>query len=185
MVAHFNQLQEVVAKVRERKDHYKNESVSLSGSLSGNVGEFKRANHIIKELEEECNEIAKSVCLLFLFTNWRKSRYFMATLIVMLDSHETPCVVPRSRTTRTDGYLCLYCSNVSIEIHFYCRRNWKWLDSEAQRSIFKNLGAPNLKPDFFHLSTQFTMPCVCTKELHPAFKMEKWHIFHGILYHDG
>ena len=57
LVACFNQLQEALVKVRKRKDHYKNESVSLSGSLFHNVGDFKRANNIIKELEEECNQI--------------------------------------------------------------------------------------------------------------------------------
>ena len=38
LVAHFNQLQEALVKVRKRKDHHKNESVSLSGSLSDNAG---------------------------------------------------------------------------------------------------------------------------------------------------
>ena len=37
--------------------------MSLSGSLSSNVEEHKRANHIIRDLEKECFEIAESVGL--------------------------------------------------------------------------------------------------------------------------
>ena len=43
LIARFNQLQEALLKVCECKDHYKNESVSFSGSLSNNVEELKCA----------------------------------------------------------------------------------------------------------------------------------------------
>ena len=61
MVSRHNQLNEALTKVCDRKDHYKNESVSLSGSLTDNVEELRKANKIIKDLEEECDEIARSV----------------------------------------------------------------------------------------------------------------------------
>ena len=63
LVGQFNQLQEALVKVREQMDHYKNKPFLLSGSLSDNVEELKRANHIILELEKECSEIAESVGL--------------------------------------------------------------------------------------------------------------------------
>ena len=63
LVAKFNQVQDASTKVRERKDPYKNESVSLSGSMTNNVDDLKEANKVIKDLEAECNEIASSVSL--------------------------------------------------------------------------------------------------------------------------
>ena len=61
LVACYNQLQEALTEIWDRKDHYKNESVSLSGSLTDNVEELRKANCIIKV--EERNDIAKSVGL--------------------------------------------------------------------------------------------------------------------------
>ena len=58
LVAHFNQLNEAITKVRERKDFYKNETVLLSGSLSDNRNALIEANKIIKDLEKEANELA-------------------------------------------------------------------------------------------------------------------------------
>ena len=62
-MARFNQLNEATTKIRERKDFYKNETVSLSGSLSDNRDALVDANRIIKELEKEANELAESIGL--------------------------------------------------------------------------------------------------------------------------
>ena len=63
LIAKFNQLQGALTKVRERKEHYKNESVSLSGSLTNNIDALKEANQIIRDLEKEVNELAESIGL--------------------------------------------------------------------------------------------------------------------------
>lgn len=63
LVAKFNQLQDALSKVCELKDHYKNEFVSLSGSLTDNVSALKEANKIIKGLEKEANDLAESISL--------------------------------------------------------------------------------------------------------------------------
>ena len=63
LVSKFNQLNEAIAKVRDRKEFYKGETVSLSGSLSDNRDALVVANKIIKELEAEANELAESIGL--------------------------------------------------------------------------------------------------------------------------
>ena len=63
LIAHFNQLQEAIAKVCGRKNYYKNETVSLSGSLTDNREALISANKIIKELEKEANELAETIGL--------------------------------------------------------------------------------------------------------------------------
>ena len=59
----FNQLNEAIAKVRDRKEFYKGETVSLSGSLSDNRDALVEANKIIKDLEAEANALAESIGL--------------------------------------------------------------------------------------------------------------------------
>ena len=61
-MARFTQLNEAITKVRERKDFYKNEAVS-SGYLSDNRDALIEANEIIKDLENEANELAKTINL--------------------------------------------------------------------------------------------------------------------------
>ena len=63
LCAMINQLQEALVKMRERKNHYKNESVSLSGSLSDNVDDLKKANQIIKELEKGVTRLPSLLAL--------------------------------------------------------------------------------------------------------------------------
>ena len=63
LVSRFNQLNETIAKLRDRKEFYKGETVSLSGSLSDNRDALIEANKIIKDLEREANELAESVGL--------------------------------------------------------------------------------------------------------------------------
>ena len=46
LVSKFNQLNEAIAKVRDRKEFYKGETVSLSGSLSDNRDALVEANKI-------------------------------------------------------------------------------------------------------------------------------------------
>ena len=62
-MSRFNQLNEAIAKVRDRKEFYKGETVSLSGSLSDNRDALIEANKIIKDLESEANELAESIGL--------------------------------------------------------------------------------------------------------------------------
>ena len=62
-MARFNQLNEAITKVRERKDFYKNEAVLLSGSLSDNRDALIDANKIIKDLEKEANKLAETIGL--------------------------------------------------------------------------------------------------------------------------
>ena len=50
-------------KLRDRKEFYKGETVSLSGSLSDNRDALVEANKIIKDLEAEANELAESIGL--------------------------------------------------------------------------------------------------------------------------
>ena len=47
MVTRFNQLNETIAKLCDRKEYYKGETVSLSGSLSDNRDALVEANKII------------------------------------------------------------------------------------------------------------------------------------------
>ena len=49
--------------MRDRKEFYKGETVSLSGSLSDNRDALIEANKIIKDLESEANELAESIGL--------------------------------------------------------------------------------------------------------------------------
>ena len=62
-MSRFIQLNEAIAKVRDRKEFYKGETVSLSGSLSDNRDALVEANKIIKDLESEANELAESIGL--------------------------------------------------------------------------------------------------------------------------
>ena len=63
MVSRYNQLNETIAKLRDRKEFYKGETVTLSGSLSDNRDALVEANKIIKDLEKEANELAESIGL--------------------------------------------------------------------------------------------------------------------------
>ena len=63
LVTRFNQLNETIAKLRDRKEFYKGETVSLSGSLSDNCDALVEANKIIKELEQEANDLAETIGL--------------------------------------------------------------------------------------------------------------------------
>ena len=63
LVAKFNQLQEALTKVGKCKEHHKNESVSLSGSLTDNIDALKEANQIIQDLKKEANDLAESIGL--------------------------------------------------------------------------------------------------------------------------
>ena len=50
-------------KLCERKEFYKNETATLSGSLSDNRDALVKANKIIKDLDKEANELAESIGL--------------------------------------------------------------------------------------------------------------------------
>ena len=63
LVTRFNQLNETIAKMRDRKEFYKGETVSLSDSLSDNRDALVEANKIIKDLEREANDLAESIGL--------------------------------------------------------------------------------------------------------------------------
>ena len=53
LVSRYNQLNETIAKLRDRKEFYKGETITLSGSLSDNRDALVEANKIIKELQQE------------------------------------------------------------------------------------------------------------------------------------
>ena len=63
LVTRFNQLNDTIAKLLDRKEFYKGETVSLSGSLSDNRDALIEANKIIKDLEREANELAETISL--------------------------------------------------------------------------------------------------------------------------
>ena len=62
-MSHYNQLNETINKLHERKDFYKSEAATLAGSLSDNSDALVEANKIIKDLEKEANELAESIGL--------------------------------------------------------------------------------------------------------------------------
>ena len=63
LVSRYNQLNETIAKLRDRKEFYKGETVTLSGSLSDNRDALVEANKIIKELKQEANQLAETIGL--------------------------------------------------------------------------------------------------------------------------
>ena len=63
LVSCYNQLNETIAKLRDRKEFYKGETVTLSGSLSDNRDALVKANKIIKELKQEANQLAETIGL--------------------------------------------------------------------------------------------------------------------------
>ena len=63
LVTHYNQLNKTIAKLRNRKEFYKGETVTLSGSLFDNRDALVEANKIIEDLEREANELAETIGL--------------------------------------------------------------------------------------------------------------------------
>ena len=63
LVSRYNQLNETITKLCDRKEFYKGETVTLSGSLSDNRDALVEANKIVKDLEREANELAETIGL--------------------------------------------------------------------------------------------------------------------------
>ena len=63
LVTRYNQLNETINKLRERKDFYKSETATLVGSLSDNRDALVEANKIIEDVEKEANELDEFIGL--------------------------------------------------------------------------------------------------------------------------
>ena len=63
LVSRYNQLNETIAKLCDRKEFYKRETVTLSGSLSDNRDALVEANKIIEDLNQEANQLAETIGL--------------------------------------------------------------------------------------------------------------------------